>query len=446
MSVLSMDIEYEDGVDHDARIHLLMKARLGYRNKGDPPHAWKEYSSSFMHRNLDCEIDDDLKKAGYYYNCSMIPFFELGSLHHDYYLVNLRIPSAFDYDGHSLIENDKLGKLVDLWMISIHQNGGFTKIWLSLKTIFFPAVLLEIFWMKRRLNLLPRNATLLEKMLLTLGCTLALLDLPLEYFTLSFDMPWVNLFNDIKQGVFYATLMAFWLVFAGEHLINDDDSHGQRNGILGYWKNLGIVMVGCLCLFIFDLCERGVQLRDPFASIWVTDMGTNLALGFIIFAGLSASVYFLYLCVLIYKVFRTISAKQASISAMSKVRRIHYEGLIWRFRFLMLATLVTACLTTIGFIIGQVSEGQYKWDDNISLEYTSAFMTGVYGLWNIYIMGLIFLYAPSHKNWSNSSNDNDQDQPPNTGEEIEFSVASVASGEASEMSSLTDFIRHQAAD
>lgn len=39
----------------------------------------------------------------------------------------------------------------------------------------------------------------------------------------------------------------------------------------------------------------------------------------------------------------------------------------------------------------------------------------------------------------------DQDQPANTGEEIEFSVASVG-GEASEMSSLTEFIRHQAQD
>ena len=82
-----------------------------------------------MHRNLDCDIDSDLKKSGYYYNCSTIPLFDLGSLHHDYYLVNLRIPSAFDFDGLDLtpIENDKLGKLVDLWMISIHQNGGFTK-------------------------------------------------------------------------------------------------------------------------------------------------------------------------------------------------------------------------------------------------------------------------------------------------------------------------------
>ena len=87
--------------------------------------------------------------------------------------------------------------------------------------------------MYRRLRLLPRNPTLLEKMLLSLGCGLALLNLPMEYLTLYFDMPWINLFNDIKQGVFYAVLMAFWLVFAGEHLINDDDTHGVHNGLLG---------------------------------------------------------------------------------------------------------------------------------------------------------------------------------------------------------------------
>merc|ERR1712113_1353755 len=115
-------------------------------------------------------------------------------------------------------------------------------------------------WKYRRLGLLPRNPSLLEKMFLSLG----------GYLTLSFDMPWINLFNDIKQGIFYAALMAFWLVFAGEHLINDDDSIGeQRNGLRAYWKNLSVVMFGCLCLFIFDLCERGVQLNDPFSSIWV---------------------------------------------------------------------------------------------------------------------------------------------------------------------------------
>lgn len=84
---------------------------------------------------------------------------------------------------------------------------------------------------------------------------------------------------------------------------------------------------------------------------------------------------------------------------MSSARRLHYEGIIYRFQFLMLATLLCAALTVIGFIIGQVSEGRWKWDETIDLEFTSAFFTGVYGMWNIYIFALIVLYAPSHKKW-----------------------------------------------
>ena len=50
-------------------------------------------SRSFESRNLDCNIDPDLsmeERAGTYYNCSMLPLFDLGSLHHDFYLLNIR--------------------------------------------------------------------------------------------------------------------------------------------------------------------------------------------------------------------------------------------------------------------------------------------------------------------------------------------------------------------
>ena len=43
-----------------------------------------------------------------------------------------------------------------------------------------------------------------------------------QYATLTFDMPWLPLFNDFKQGLFYAALMIFLAVFVGEHLLNDD--------------------------------------------------------------------------------------------------------------------------------------------------------------------------------------------------------------------------------
>lgn len=448
IGVLMIDIEYEEEDDRDERVELMLEAKLGFRNKGDPEGQWTEYANSFESRNLDCTIDKDMseeERVGTFYNCSMLPLFELGSLHHDFYLLNLRFPSVYlNLDNQPIDINKGLGRMADIWLVTINQNGGFTRVWVTLKTLFFPIIIVEMVWFWRRLSLLSRPASLLEKMLMCLGAALTFLNFPIEYFTLSFEMPWLNLFNDIKQGVFYANLLVFWLIFAGEHLIGEEEV-GETKGLLGYWKNLAVVLFGCLCLFVFDMCERGVQLQNPFYSIWVTDLGTNLALGFIILAGISAGLYFIFLCYMIRKVFTTISSRAASFQHMARIRRLHYQGLIWRFKFLMLATVLTAALTVIGFIIGQVEEGGTKWDEDImnsgTLEYTSGFMTGVYGMWNIYIFGLLFLYAPSHKTWANEDNNS------TTGEEIEFDVAGPSAGhEPSEVSSLTDFIRHQATD
>lgn len=50
-------------------------------------------------------------------------------------------------------------------------------------------------------------------------CLNIILLVPLEYLTLAYDMPFMLLLGDIRQGVFYAILLSFWLVFAGEHLM-----------------------------------------------------------------------------------------------------------------------------------------------------------------------------------------------------------------------------------
>ena len=303
----------------------MVEARLGYRNKGDPEGEWKEYARSFEARNLNCDIDEDKRIAGYYYNCSMLPLFDLGSLHHDYYLLNIRLPTVFlDSENQVQSINEDLGKLVDIWLIAINQNGGFTKVWVSMKTIFFPIIILCLVWYWNRIHQLSRAPNLLEKTLFSLGLSLSFLNLPIEYFTLAYEMPWLNLFNDIKQGIFYANLAIFWLIFAGEHLISDVGV-GDPNGLAAYWKNLSVVLFGCLCLFVFDMCERGVQLQNPFYSIWVTELGTNLALGFIILAGISAGLYFLFLCYLIRKVFHNIADRASSFQTMSQIRRLHYQ-------------------------------------------------------------------------------------------------------------------------
>nr|MBE5727736.1 wntless [Cucujiformia] len=258
-------------------------------------------------------------------------------------------------------------------------NGGFTQVWIAMKMVFFPIIIAIMVWFWNRVYKLERVPALLECMLLALGATLAFLDCPIEYFTLFFDMPYMLLLSDVRQGVFYAMLLSFWLVFAGEHMLIQDN--GCKNSIKLYWKHLSTILTGCLSLLIFDLCERGVQLVNPFYSIWVTPVGTNLALSFIILAGISACLYFVFLCYMIWRVFKNISIKRSILPSMSQARRLHYEGIIYRFNFLMLATLICAAVTVISFILSQIAEGQSKWDENLDLELSSMLHTGVYGMW-----------------------------------------------------------------
>lgn len=58
----------------------------------------------------------------------------------------------------------------------IHQNGGFTKVWVSLKTIFFPIIVAIMVWFWRRISQLSRPPALLEYMLMVLGAALTLLN------------------------------------------------------------------------------------------------------------------------------------------------------------------------------------------------------------------------------------------------------------------------------
>ncbi|VEN40780.1 unnamed protein product [Callosobruchus maculatus] len=429
VGVLQIDMVYqEDQKILDPVIELTLDCHLAYsdKDKGGSKTPWQYYAHSEVKRYMECTFNDEphSEKNGYPYNCGMVPLFELGSLHHDYYLLNLRLPF-----NRTANKNVGLSRVEDIYLHTIHMNGGFTKVWVALKTFFFPIIIGIMVWFWNRVHILNRTPALLEYMLMSLGGTLAFLNLPLEYLTLTFEMPYMLVLSDIRQGVFYAMLLSFWLIFAGEHMLIQD--HGEKNSLKLYWKHLSTIVVGCFCLLIFDLCERGVQLVNPFYSIWVTPIGTNLALSFIILAGISACIYFIFLCYMIWKVFRNISLKRAVLPSMSQARRLHYEGIIYRFNFLMLATVVCAAVTVISFILSQVSEGQNKWDENMDIELSSALHTGVYGMWNVYICAMLMLYAPSHKQWPDDPICND-------GEEVEFSRLPTE-GTANEISSLTSF-------
>uniref|UniRef100_A0A8D0LA00 Wnt ligand secretion mediator n=1 Tax=Sphenodon punctatus TaxID=8508 RepID=A0A8D0LA00_SPHPU len=395
--ILHLDVAFKMNNHIKENAEITLDVSLAYRD--DMYSEWKEMAHAIETRKLKCAFPypKTIENEGRYYNCDVLPFMEIGTVAHKYYLVNIRIP-VIEKKGI----NVGIGEIKDIRLVGIHQNGGFTKVWFAMKTFLTPSIFIIMVWYWRRITMMTRAPVLLEKVIFALGISMTFINIPVEWFSIGFDWTWMLLFADIRQGVFYAMLLSFWIIFCGEHIMDQNN----RNRLSGYWKQVGPIAVGSFCLFVFDMCERGVQLKNPFYSIWTTDVGTELAMAFIIVAGICLCLYFLFLCFMVFQVFRNISGKQSSLPAMSKARRLHYEGLIFRFKFLMLISLACAAMTVIFFIVSQVTEGHWKWGD-FTVEVNSAFFTGTYGMWNLYVFTLMFLYAPSHKNYGEDQSNGD---------------------------------------
>lgn len=72
--------------------------------------------------------------------------------------------------------NLNIGNIKDLHLSVIYQNGGFTKVWLAMKTVFFPCIICIMVWFWHRVHLLQRSPVLIEYMLLYLGGALTILN------------------------------------------------------------------------------------------------------------------------------------------------------------------------------------------------------------------------------------------------------------------------------
>ncbi|XP_071477676.1 protein wntless homolog [Diadema antillarum] len=425
LGVMSLDIVYDQNNAMGENPELTLVILMSYNNNDDASGEWHSLYKVNETRKMTCSFSHEMVKeyVGYNYDCEPIPLFELGTVHHKHYLLNVRLPVVHHGPNKGQNLNQDLGSIQDLTLVEIHQNGGFTLVWFTLKTAMFPLIILAMIWFWKRIVQLARAPVLLERTILALAITISILNLPLEWLTFWHDMPYMLLLGDIRQGACYAMLFSFWIIFVGEHMMDQT----ERNRLKVYWQQVGSITLGCMCLFVFDMVERGVQLINPFYSIWNTETGRKLAMVFVVLAGICGFLYTIFLIFMVWGVFKNISVKRTALPSMMEARRLHYEGLIFRFRFFMFITLVCALMTAIFFIFSQINEGNWKWgEDEHNIQYSSAFFTGVYGMWNIYVLAVLILYAPSHKKTAPQNVDNSE------GSQVEFemstNVSSVGSG------------------
>ncbi|CAF0747056.1 unnamed protein product [Brachionus calyciflorus] len=402
----------ETGVSH----MIPLDIRLAYHNTDDLDDIWHEMARGEVNKKFTCF------RNPYSLDCDMIELFELGSVHHQFYGINIRlgeseIVNSLNYHDESAQNFYLTSELpeVRLVLTFIYQTGGFTQMWFIMKSCMFPLVLFVMIWYWNRIVNLDRESNLLERILFALGISLCLLNMPVEWLTLHFDLKWMTLYTDLRQGIFYSILFTFWIVFCGEHFIDENQISACPN-IKSYWRYVGAVWLGCFCLLVFELSHRGMQLSDPFYSIWDSTSGHNLATAMILVACASGLFYFGLLLYLVGKVYLNLRSKKSQLPSMNRMRRAFYEGIIYRFQFLMVYTIFCAALSIAFFIVNNINETQWRFgDEETYFNYSGAFFTSVYGMWNIYVIAVMIFYAPSHKNKTIAKH-YEQDQS----EEIEF--------------------------
>jgi len=97
------------------------------------------------------------------------------------------------------------------------------------------------------------------------------------------------------------------------------------------------------------MAERGVQLVNPFATVW-----SQPAFGYslLVLGSVSGVLYFILLAYLIYKVFRSIRYKRRFI--LQDERATRFQHTVSRLKAMMLLSLMTAGLTIAFFFLEQV--------------------------------------------------------------------------------------------
>lgn len=397
VGVLTLEIEYDENIHMGADPVIYMVITMAYNDNPQADGKWTILHQINESRSLNCILEEE-PEPGAQYDCEPLSLFELSSVHHKHYLINIRLPvGEIDLgNGEKKLTNEDIGAIKDVNIVEIHQTGGFTIIWLTMKSVFFPLVLQMTFFFYRRVGQLGRAPLLMEKTIFCLAIVMSFLNFPLEWLTLIFEIPAMLLISDIRQGASYAMLFSFWIIFVGEHMMDQI----ERNRLGAYWQQILAIGTACCGLLAFDMTERGSQLINPFYSVWNSEQGAKLAMGFIILAGVCVFVYFFSLLFMVFCVFRNLRMKSIAFNSMPKNRKKYYQALVYRFRFFIIFSLFCAVMTIIFFIMSQVSE-IYSWhlddEDGPQIHYTSGFFTGVYGLWNIYVLAVLFLYSPSHK-------------------------------------------------
>jgi hypothetical protein len=336
-------------LQHDMN-YVLMEVVLGYRDNHRGP--WQRMAQGNITRTLRCHMTE-----WRYLECEHMQLFELGSVYHPQYLVNVAFPYL---PLSSLPQYRGLAPLNKLALYVVHQTMAFTDLWFTLKCVLFPVSLVTLCWLLWRLAGNSSMLNLTHKSLVFMCASLTAYNAPIEMLTLYLNIPWMLVIDDFRQGLLISSLFFFWIVFVGEHTAGDRES-GLRGGTLGsYWKQLVTISTSSIFMFVYEFCERGIQTVFPFYSLWSTSFGETVAYLFVGVATLSGVVYLVMFVVMVARAYRHLRDRQTNISHLSPQAQKTAQAVFSQWKCFLLLT-ATVAVTSISTVILPSEALVYQW-------------------------------------------------------------------------------------
>ncbi|KAL1772599.1 wntless-like, partial [Sigmodon hispidus] len=211
--ILQLDIAFKLNNQIRENAEVSMDVSLGYRD--DMFSEWTEMAHERVPRKLKCTFTSPktLEHEGRYYECDVMPFMEIGSVAHKYYLLNIRLPV-----NEKKKINVGIGEIKDIRLVGIHQNGGFTKVWFAMKTFLTPSIFIIMVWYWRRITMMSRPPVLLEK----------------QYFKLFINLqsvpPHTAVFSVLPHDIVYffltsTTFFCLFLIILYMHMLYYEKAH-----------------------------------------------------------------------------------------------------------------------------------------------------------------------------------------------------------------------------
>ncbi len=112
----------ESTVQHD----IPFEVALAYHNSEEPDAEWHLMAQDKLKKIFKCV------RSQYSLDCDMIELFELGSVHHEFYLINIKLRDQSKFISSTQQSEQPSTTLpeVRLYLTFIYQTGGFTLMYL----------------------------------------------------------------------------------------------------------------------------------------------------------------------------------------------------------------------------------------------------------------------------------------------------------------------------